>query len=351
MMYRDDLERARAEIEGEERSLLPFLTIKELMDMSGEKTDWVVPGFAANGAITELSGKVKSGKTTFAIKMARSVLHGQEFLGRPAAHGQVLLLSEEGHNSLGAAFRRAGLVDEPGLRLLLRHQARMRHLSWPEIAEGVALLCDNEEVTLVIIDTLAAFTRVDDENDAAKAAAVMEPLRYITATGASVVYTRHDRKSGGQIGDSGRGSSAYSGYADILVQFGLANQIGHPTRRLLNIVGRFDDSEELVIELLEGEYVVQGDSVAVERNAARGAILSLLQPPGVELLLIPSLVEKSRQSDSTVRRTVEDLEGEGYVGHEGGHGERGTAHGYWLTEAGVEYRDSLTLPLREDPEK
>jgi hypothetical protein len=62
------------------------------------------------------------------------------------------------------------------------------------------------------------------------------------AEGLTVVYLRHDRKGGGEVGESGRGSSQIGGDADQLLQ--LTRPTGGNARatvRVLSAVGRFMD--------------------------------------------------------------------------------------------------------------
>ena len=45
----------------------------------------------------------------------------------------------------------------------------------------------------------------------------MKPLQLAAADGLGVVVGRHERKSGGDIGDSARGSSAFGGAVDTII--------------------------------------------------------------------------------------------------------------------------------------
>jgi hypothetical protein len=85
----------------------------------------------------------------------------------------------------------------------------------------------------------------------------MAPLQEAAAgDGLAVVVLRHDRKSGGDVGDSGRGSSAFSGAVDVVLQLSRPEGQSRPGVRALKSLSRFDETPEtLVIELTEAGYV------------------------------------------------------------------------------------------------
>jgi hypothetical protein len=99
----------------------------------------------------------------------------------------------------------------------------------------------------------------------------MAPLQAAAGAGLAVIITRHERKSGGDVGDSGRGSSAYSGAVDTIVSIRRPQgdaQTGTNVR-VLQSLSRFDEvPETLVIELTAGGYVVLGDSAAYAHDQA-----------------------------------------------------------------------------------
>src|SRR5207245_6982595 len=82
----------------------------------------------------------------------------------------------------------------------------------------------------------------EEENDAGKALQAIRPLRLTAAAkGLAVVVIRHDRKSGGEPGQSGRGSSAFAGAMDTIVQIARAGDGAPRNRRTLRSVSRFSE--------------------------------------------------------------------------------------------------------------
>ena len=187
---------------------------------------------------------------------------------------------------------------------------------------------------VVIFDTLTRWARIkpDQENDAGAAAEVMLPLEFMRGTAnLAIMVVFHERKSGGDINDSMRGSSAYGGAADILLELKDPKTNGHANRRVLTSLGRFDDPGDWVIDWEDGEYVLQNseDGLYVERSLIKKLIENYLDANGV--LTNPALWEifQSQTSLQTYRRALLDLAKEGKIVREGG-GKRNDPHTYRL---------------------
>ncbi len=302
------------------------------------------------GAITLLVAKVKAGKTTLLLMLIAAVLHGRPFLDRRTSKATVLLYSEEGKQSLLAALRRAGLEDEPDLHIFFKQDTRGR--SFDEVM--TAIINHGRKVAgdgqvFLIVDTIASAGRpVDDqENSTSWAQAVIEAVRRATELGWAALLTQHMRKSAGDIEDSARGSSALAGAVDVVVTLTKANTAGHPGRRELEAVGRFDDiPPKLVIELEGGIYRALGDEGAVEQAASRERLLDLL-PSLREDALTEAAILKRFGADakrSTVRRALERLVREQVVGQDHNVGmAKGRAWGYWLLSSKTEGLDNQTF--------
>ena len=110
----------------------------------------------------------------------------------------------------------------------------------------------------LIVDTFFGVARLglDKEKDAGAVDAAVAPMKTIAAElDVAVTLTRHERKSGGDIGDSGR-DSALTGACDIVLQ--LTRSASRPTMRQLEITGRIDP-DKLTIELKDGTYISHGE--------------------------------------------------------------------------------------------
>ncbi len=178
-------------------------------------------------------------------------------------------------------------------------------------------------------------------------AEAIEPLEAAAAHGFAVLVIRHDRKSGGELGDSARGSSAFDGAADIILNLRRANTEGHESRRTLLGVGRFDDvPSQLTIEIQGGHYAVLGDTAAIERDETKSRLLDVLPGVSADPIREDDVLARlgTEAKRSTVRRALNDLVGDASVERISGLGTRGTAKGYRLGS-----RYSTDQPIEMDP--
>lgn len=250
---------------------LRFVTPAELAVSSPREVAWLVHGYIAEGAVTEINGRAKSaGKTTFLLRAVRAVLDGSEFLGRAAGRSAVVYLSEERVVTLQQGLARARLLGRDDLAFLLWNEAV--HRKWADVVEAAVAECRRRGARLLIVDTLGQFAVLQGagENSAADAFDVLGPLQRAAASGLAVVIVRHERKAGGEVGQSGRGSTAFTGGADIVIK--VAQGKGSPNARVLTAQSRFDETpRSLTIELAGDGYRILDDEpeVAEEAETAR----------------------------------------------------------------------------------
>lgn len=255
-----------------------FYTAKELASLESSDLSWVLRPWVVHGAITELAGKVKlSGKTTFATHLCRAKVFGLPFLEEAVSAGAVVYLTEQSSSTFRVALDRAGLLTCEDFHLLLRTENL--DLSWPELITLAANKCTETEAGLLVIDTLGPFAGVVDENSATEAQAAMTPLsEAVQKYGLGVLITRHSRKGGGVVSESGRGSSAYAGAVDLMIDLDRRSGNYPKSQRILSTVGRFDEPpDELVIELREEGYVSLGSPDDAGRDELRSEVFALLQ--------------------------------------------------------------------------
>ena len=313
-----------------------FRTAPELASVLAEHATYAVDSYLAFGAITEIGAKIKTGKTAFDCAMTRCLLTGEPFIGRKVERCSVLYLTEERAPSFRAALARVGIQDAADLHILLRQEAGRGN--WSEITASATEYALQVGARVLIVDTLSDWAGIagEQENSAGAALEAVRPLQQAAAAGLAVMVNRHERKSGGEIGDSARGSSAFGGAVDILLSLRRMTSPGHENRRELVAVGRFDDiPPKVVIEYEEGEYRLLGDRDELERQEARRHVLDLLPALPEDARTFDSLLEDCGEGTTrtTLHRALSELLNDGQVRREKGAGSAGPrSYGYWLSE-------------------
>jgi len=143
----------------------------------------------------------------------------------------------------------------------------------------------------------------------------MAPLQQAAAEhGVAIIVARHERKGGGPVEEAGRGSSAFGGAADILLNLRRPEGNQRRTVRMLRGLSRFDVvPEELMIELTDEGYVALGDRSALVAAETRDALLECLPSYPDKAVGIDRLMEVTEAHRTTVQRELTTLIGEGLV--------------------------------------
>jgi hypothetical protein len=214
-------------------------------------------------------------------------------------------LTEFSEVQLRARERRrvADLLDREDLLILHWHDTR--GVTWPEVARVTMDKALEFGAGVLFVDTLGQFAgiRGDGENNAGAAQEAMRPLQEAAARGLAVVLTRHERKGGGEVGESGRGSSAFGGAVDVILSIRRGEGNTRPSVRIIESLSRFDETPgKLVIELTDDGYRSLGDATAFAEREAMTAILELL--PVKEENALPSADILDRLKEQEIKRTV-----------------------------------------------
>jgi hypothetical protein len=258
--------------ENQKKLKLRFYTLAELEGMTLTAPDWLAhPGLVAIGVISEIDGKVKrAGKTTFVLWMMRSILDGTPFLGWPTRRARVIYVTELTRQVFRDFAKNAGLVRR-GDDLLVLFREDFGDTPWPEIVA----MCRQDGYDLVVIDTIGKLSGIRDENDAASWRDVLTPLQDLAASGRAVVLLRHDRKGGGEVGDSGRGSSQASGDVDVILALRRPEGNQPTNRRVIESASRYQHltPEKFHVELRADGYAYLGGDDAVMTKVAEELVL------------------------------------------------------------------------------
>jgi DnaB helicase-like protein/AAA domain-containing protein len=311
---------------------IAFKTAADLASGGDQETHWIVCGVVAVGAISGLDAKVKAGKTTLVLDMVSNTLDGTPFLGLPTAKTPVVYLTEQPLVSFRPAIERARLLGREDFVFLTF--AETRGLAWPQVASEAAKECARVGASLLVVDTLSQFAGLtgDRENNAGDALEAMLPLQHAATQGIAILVTRHERKSGGDVGDSGRGSSAFAGVVDIVLSLRRPEGKSPKNRRLLQSLSRFSETPaELLVELAETGYLSLGGRQETAFKEAKDAIFAIapkLEPDAADIM---ELARGTGIARPTAQRAIDALVRDGLLVRVG-KGKRGSPYRYFLAE-------------------
>lgn len=275
-------------------SMLPWSTARQIATETPEATEYIAYPVAATGSLSELDSAPKRGKTTLMLAMAACVVRGEGFLGYPTIKGPVVYLTEQAAASFRAALERAGLLESDDFHVL--SWPKVSQCTWLDVMTAAVAKALEVGARLVIVDTLGQWASIkgDAENDAGSALAAVQPLQEAAANyNLAVVALRHERKAGGDVGESARGSSAFAGSVDSIFRLRRpeGNQV-KPNLRVLDALSRFSDiPEQMVIELTGDGFLAHGDGAHLAFNQAITAITDAAPMDRGEALVADALFE------------------------------------------------------------
>lgn len=308
---------------------LQFVTAAEIAASTPESVCWIVRPWIAAGSITELDAKVKLGKTTFITQLIRKVLDGAPFMDESTAKTGVVYLTEQPPASFRETLSRAGLLGRADVSVLFWRETL--GVPWSDVVRSAIAKCKACGAGLLIVDTIAQFARLhgDAENSAGDALLAMEPLQEAAAADIGVVMVRHERKSGGDVGDSGRGSSAFAGAVDTILSLRRPEGKTRPTLRVIQALSRFSEvPDEVIIELTDEGFVSHGSKRNVALEEATAAILRCAPGSRDHAVSLNKLIELTGATRSTAQRVVDSLLKDGRLLLIG-EGKRGSPIKYW----------------------
>ncbi len=144
-------------------SSLPFQSVASLQHDPTQTLRWVAEPWAAEGAITVLTGPAKrSGKSSFVRDLARAVVAGDSFLAEATNEAPALLLSEDIPGRIEQSFAEMGLTGSAAAERLhvLPHQ-RVQGMKWADLMRECRKQARAIGARLVIVDSLLRFSGVE----------------------------------------------------------------------------------------------------------------------------------------------------------------------------------------------
>jgi hypothetical protein len=296
--------------------------------MTAQEVKWLVRPYVAEGAITLLTGRAKaSGKSTFTCHMLARVLDGHHFLGQPTQKTGAVYMTEE-RSTFVELLKRSGLLGRPELRFLRYDPAR--DATFAEQVAAAREVAKAIGAKVLIVDTVAQHLalRGDSENEAGATLEALRPLQEAAREGLAVIAIHHERKGGGEVGDGGRGSSAFAGAVDVILSLRRPDGQTSPGVRVLHALSRFAATPPVqYVELTEHGFEPR-DEGGVVTAAAERVLLENAPTSEGEALTIVALIEGTDIKEPTARKAARKLVTEGRL-RETGDGVRGSPKRYW----------------------
>ena len=245
----------------------------EMLRKPEQHLEWTVTGYGAPGRWTLIAGPPKIGKTTAAYEVSVHVARGRPWLRRNVRQGKVLILAVEEHSD--DVIRRFRMLGVEGLEGQIKIVTGPLEFS-AEVLRDIVEYVIEQDIELVLVDTLAAWWHLENENDASEVLRSGRMLlNAIHQTKAAWLCLVHTRKSGGEGGDEIRGSSALLGLVDIAIS--MKRRPGDSQTRVLETVSRFSETpKELVIRYGENGYEALGSPAQVSVHGKADQVLAVL---------------------------------------------------------------------------
>jgi putative DNA primase/helicase len=285
-----------------------LIPLDQLWDEADDEAAYVWESTLPVGGFSICSAKPKVGKSTFARNLAVAVTRGEEFLGRSTTTGKVIYLAlEEKLSEVKGHFRRLG-VD--GKDILLHKGAIPKNA-----IDALARAIKQWQASLVIIDPLSRFVRVNDFNSYGEVSRVLEPVIDLARqSGAHILGLHHNGKAEREGADSLLGSTAFHGAVDTLIIMRRKDN-----NRYLYSDQRYGENlPETVarLDLPTGKLTPDGDLVTHQVHGLKPKIVETL---GSETLNQSQIKERVVGNANLISRVLRELVDEGVI-ERMGHG-------------------------------
>lgn len=295
-------------------------------------TAWLIDGLMPMDGSLGLFAERKAGKTTTVVEMVRSMLSGDEFLGRfatnlPAGARVALMDTEMTPAMLHHEYTKVSIPAEHLDRIdlhPLRGRSRLLDLRneatrarWQElIAPGAVIIVDCLYTVLAAAQVDESSAQVSDIIDGIKALAVQ-------CSAAGLVIVHHLGKDPTK---GARGHSSIEGGVDILATIWLDGPPAADTPRLFSATGRLDVDVPPALLSRGNDCRLTLSASTPRADRARAADRSdddtawklISDHPGKSLRGLEELPTETRKlSRSRLRRALDRLDGLGYIVNRG----------------------------------
>lgn len=259
---------------------------------------WLWDTYIPEGTVCLLSAFMKVGKSTLVYSLISSLVTGSKLLDLDCKKSKVLLLAVEGSDrDIRRNLLSAGVADDCADLFVHYGSLPLHSANYDALRKFVR----ENEIGLVIIDTLAPLIAVEDENDNSMVQKAVTPILAIAYEDkCTVLMVHHNNKGDGEGGKGIRGASSLFAMVDqaLLLKYH-GSHLGR--QRRLDSMGRFSETpRELVVELNDRD---EWEAVGSGKDASRKALQDLLGTLMANQASQPvSAMELARMSDRTLKQ-------------------------------------------------
>ncbi len=192
------------------KSSVRLIKVGDLMK-SNPVVDYLVDGLLTVGGISIIAGPPKSGKSTIVRQLTKSVVNGQDFLGRSTKKGKVIYLALEEQNSvLNEQFKKVGITETDDI--LIHVGGLLGGSAFDDVAE---LILD-QRPQLLVIDTMLLFLNQSDSNNYNEMNRALSECRDLARrSGTHILTVHHQNKPPPGFSTYNRGATSIHGSTAI----------------------------------------------------------------------------------------------------------------------------------------
>lgn len=316
---------------------------------------WLWHGYLAGGQVTLLTAQWKSGKTTLLSLLLARMKTGGDFAGLPLAQARAVVVSEESEDQWAP---RLDKFDLSHVYLICRPFTGIpTQAEWLDLIDEIADTRQSDGAAIVAFDTLPTFLPGCEANAASVLKALL-PLQRLTQAGMSVLLTHHPKKGVVLPGQAARGSGAFAGFADVVLEMTRCPcaRDDDRRRRLLAFSRSDATPRQRVFELNQEatDYTCLGDFLDDDFAVNWQRLRLVLEDAGAKLsrrdILEQWPPDYPCPGDSTLWNWLERAVALGQLCREGS-GRRADPFRYWLAEKEKTWRQDPVHELMERLER
>lgn len=253
-----------AENEKNDFKIIP-LTDAEMCDADIPEPKWFFPNIMPKPGMVFIAGRPGTGKTTWAMWMARRIASGlplfnvcespmQFGLGESHVPAKVLFIEEEmAHIHLKERGNQMFRYDESDKNLVWMINSGMK-LKNPDHMKKLAEFVSTNGIEIVFMDPFSSVAGMEDENSNGEASALMDKVRdmFVDELGCAIVFIHHPAKDDVH-GVSVRGAGDITGKCDLGMKLESISEdcvrlkISYLKKRIVP-----QNSKNFVVEMREG---------------------------------------------------------------------------------------------------